>query len=55
MDASHPDFISVRQVMAGVPAIGFLMALATRGIYGGSLSDPGGVPQFKGIMAALHR
>jgi hypothetical protein len=31
-------------VLASVPMIGFFAALVTRHIYGGTLSDPGGIP-----------
>ncbi len=31
-------------ILAGLPMLGFFIALSLRGLYGGSLSDPGGVP-----------
>jgi hypothetical protein len=34
-------------LLASLPMFGFFAALLTRGIYGGTLSDPGGIPSLR--------
>jgi hypothetical protein len=34
----------IAAALAGAPMLGFFMALLTRGLYGATLSDPGGMP-----------
>jgi hypothetical protein len=42
--ASHPQRFFFVLVLAAAPVFGFFAAFLTRSIYGGTLSDPGGIP-----------
>ena len=42
-------------LLASLPAFGFFAALATRRLYGGTLSDPGGIPPLRITIRGRQR